>query len=539
MLAIAEPISIASVLPELLLVIGGCVALIVGLGRRVGLRESTQWICLVAIVAALAWARFGPAAGVADLDVVRGGLAFGGLAQFVRLSTLVLGLVILLVAWSEPTESERGEFFAMLLFSLTGLMLVGPAVNLVILFMAIELVSIPAYVMVTLSRRDARAVESGTKYFYLGAMSAAMTAFGFSYLYGVAGSATINSESIYRISSALQNPGSTEHALATVGVLLSIAGLLFKISAVPRHWYVADVYQGAASAVSGMLGFVPKFAGIVAILKIVSLTGWHTTSGGLFWMLWIVAALSMTVGNVLALRQTNIKRMLAFSGVAHAGYMLVGVLAGPGSDSIIGDGTAGVLYYAVIYGIANLGAFAVLGILRVRGQAAETLQDVAGLLRRSPTLALLMALVMLALMGLPPTTGFWGKMSLFGSGLAMSNDAPDALRGWVIGLVILAGLNSAIGAAYYLRVTAAVLLYENDQAAEPAPREAQYMGAMMCGVLTLIFTVYPTILLDAGFTATSDFRDQAMTFADKPVAVQVAAAADEPVPAPPPVLPAP
>jgi NADH-quinone oxidoreductase subunit N len=290
---------------------------------------------------------------------------------------------------------------------------------------------------------------------------------------------------------------------------------MFKIAAVPLHWYIADVYQGAASSVAGLLGFVPKLAGIVAILKVVSLTGWQTAIGGLFWMLWIVAALSMTVGNVLALRQTSIKRMLAFSGVAHAGYMLVGVMAGPGGEGVIGDGTAAVLYYVVVYGIANLGAFAILGLLEVRGKPAETLQDVAGLLRRSPGLALLMALAMLALMGLPPTTGFWGKVSLFGSGLALSNEAPDATRAWIIALVIIAGLNTAIGAAYYLRVTAAVLLYENDRPPEVAPRESQYMGAMMCGFLTLVFTVFPSILLNAGLSATGRLRNEAAAYVQR------------------------
>jgi len=263
--------------------------------------------------------------------------------------------------------------------------------------------------------------------------------------------------------------------------------------------------------VAGLLGFVPKLAGMVAILKIVSLTGhWRSLEGGVFWLLWIVAAVTMTVGNVLALRQTNVKRMLGYSGIAHSGYMLVGILAGPhGGGGLMGDGVAALLYYVVIYGIANLGAFAVLGLLRRRGEACETLRDIAGLLRRQPTMALLMSLAMLTLMGLPPTAGFWGKLSLFGSALTVSQDlSSSGYQSWLVALVIIGVLNSAVGVAYYLRVTAACLLYESDEPVEVAPREAQYMGAVACGFLLLIFMFYPNALLNSGRHGTDVFRDE-------------------------------
>jgi len=232
--------------------------------------------------------------------------------------------------------------------------------------------------------------------------------------------------------------------------------------------------------------------------------------GGVSWLLWIVAAVTMTVGNVLALRQTNVKRMLGYSGIAHSGYMLVGILAGPhGGGGLMGDGVAALLYYVVIYGIANLGAFAVLGLLRRRGEACETLRDIAGLLRRQPTMALLMSLAMLTLMGLPPTAGFWGKLSLFGSALTVSQDlSSSGYQSWLVALVIIGVLNSAVGVAYYLRVTAACLLYESDEPVEVAPREAQYMGAVACGFLLLIFMFYPNALLNSGRHGTDVFRDE-------------------------------
>jgi len=505
----AAPIAFPALVPEVILATGGCVVLILGQAAAASVRRSVQWLSLLTIVLAIFALR--SSAGWGGADAVGGsGLEIDRLANFVRIGTLIVGVLIVLVSWMQSNEGERGEFFAMLLLSLTGLMLVGSATNLVVLFLALELVSIPTYIMVVLSRPGPRALEGATKYFYLGAMSAAIMAFGFSYLYGVIGSATLDQAAIGRLSAALADPGAPEHAYATIGLLVSLVGLLFKIAAVPLHFYIADVYEGAASPVAGLLGFVPKLAGLVAIFRVITLTGWATTEGALFWFLWVVAVLSMTVGNVLALRQRNIKRMLAYSGIAHSGYMLVGVLAGPltggRADSIMGDGTGAVLYYVMIYGIANLGAFALLGLLRMRGRACETLRDVAGLLRYYPTVALLMSLAMFTLMGLPPTPGFWGKLSMFGSALAAAEGA--ARGGWIIALVIIAVLNSALAAAYYLRVIAAVLLYETDEPAEASPREAPLMGAMLCGFMLIAFAFYPNSLLRMGRDATGELRSE-------------------------------
>jgi NADH-quinone oxidoreductase subunit N len=221
----------------------------------------------------------------------------------------------------------------------------------------------------------------------------------------------------------------------------------------------------------------------------------------------------MTIGNVLALLQHNIKRMLAYSGVAHAGYMLVGLLIGPRfGDGLLGDGVAAMLYYAVIYGIANLGAFALLGMLRAAGQPCETLRDVAGLLRRQPGLAWLMALAMFTLMGLPPTAGFWGKVGLFGgalAGVAREVALTPYDRSLVL-LVVIGMLNTALAAAYYLRVIAAVLLYESDHPAEPVPEEAPRLGAVLCGFLLLLLAFYPAALWEPSRRATADLRGAAL-----------------------------
>ena len=491
------PVMLSQLLPELILILAGCALLLLGTASKEALRRCVPLAALGAVVIACMVLIFTtPEAGS-----IGGGLQIDGISGFVRNTTLIMAVLLILIGWTQPSLAERGEYFAMMLFSLAGLMLTSLCDNLIMLFLSLELVSIPTYVLVTLSRTSSRSLEAGTKYFYLGAMSAAIMAFGMSYLYGATGSASI-STSI----SAAMNPEHPAFAIASIGLVLTLAGLMFKIAAVPLHFYIADVYQGAAGPVAGFLGFVPKLAGFVAIFKIISLTEW-IPSDAMFWTLWIVAAMSMTVGNVLALMQTNIRRMLAYSGIAHSGYMLVAVLAGPGvgESGGIRDGFAAVLYYSVIYGIANLGAFAILALLRVRGRPAETLRDLAGLLRRSPGPALLMALIMFTLMGLPPTPGFWGKMSLFGSALSAAPNTP--YPGWMIGLVIVALVNSAVAAAYYLRVIAACLLYENDRPATTAPRELLRMGAAACGFLLLIFAFFPGILLKAGRDATRDYRD--------------------------------
>jgi len=507
------PISLTTVLPELLLVAVGCLVLLLGqTGER--WRRLMPWASLLGLVTALLLvlfqARWPEQWGMPRL--VGSGLAYASLAFFVRVSALELGIVLVLVNWSQARREERGEFLSMLIFSVTGLLLVGSADNLLILFLALELVSVPTYVMVVLGRAHPGALEAGTKYFFLGALAAAIMAYGFSFLYGVSGTAQLSDMST-RLPACLQQARTLACGLATAGLVLSLGGLLFKIAAVPLHFYVADVYQGAASPVAGLLGFVPKLAGLVAIIKIILLTGlWAAGNAAAFWLLWLVAVASMCVGNVLALRQTNIKRLLAYSGVAHAGYMLVGVLAGPlagasGGESrfgLMGDGVAAALYYVVVYGIANLGAFAVLGLLHVRGQPAETLRDVAGLLQRQPGLALLLALAMFTLMGLPPTPGFWGKLGLFGSALAASRAVADESQTWLVALVIIAVLNSALAAAYYLRVIAAVLIYENPQPAAALRREAPQIGALLCGFLLLIFMFFPGGLMTAGKEATRE-----------------------------------
>ncbi len=509
--------SASALLPEIILLIGGCVVLVLGQAGTERRRRLVPWVTLISVLASLAVTLL--ATRLIRLDrepwQTQNGLVCGSLAWFVRISALELGCLFTLVNWSAAQKRERGEFLAMMLFSLTGLLLVGLADNLLILFLGLELVGIPTYVLVVLGRQHPAALEAGTKYFYLGALATAVLGYGFSFLYGVSGTASLG-EMTDKLSWFLREPGDLKSGLALLGIVFSLGGLLFKIAAVPMHFYIADVYQGASNPVAGLLGFVPKLAGLVAILKLMPLTGqWQHGHGAAFGLLWVVATLSMGVGNLLALRQTNLKRLLAYSGVAHAGYLLVGVLAGPqagkalagGGVGLMGDGAAAALFYMVIYGLANLAAFAILELLRARGQACETLRDVAGLWRERPDLALLLALTMVTLMGLPPTAGFWGKLALFGSALVSGRLALfESHNAWTVSLVIIAVLNSVLGAAYYLRVIAALFLYENPAPPEVDRPPAQHLGAVLSGLLLVIFAFYPGGLMDGAKAATGELQ---------------------------------
>jgi NADH-quinone oxidoreductase subunit N len=380
----------------------------------------------------------------------------------------------------DPLRTNRAEYYAFFLFSLTGLMLVASADDLIWLFLALELTSLPTYIMVAISSARNRSREAGVKYFFLGALGAAIFLYGFALIYGGTGSTNLNT-----IAMAVQNGGINSVTMA--GMLLALVGLGFKIAAVPMHFYTADVYQGAASQVSAFLAFVPKAAGFLAILLLCATMGWNFSpqrpsglqdilSGGLVTvdptgsslpeavrlLLWVMAALTMTVGNVLAVQQTSVKRMLAYSSIAHSGYMLVGVIAGPGDGSFANSGISAVLFYLLSYGVMNLGVFAVLAAIERKpghdGEYREVdhIDDIKGMWQAHPAMGVCMTICSLSLLGLPPLLGFWGKLPLFSSGIAAGEYA----------LVVVLGLNSAIAAFYYLRLALAPYLDAREAATE-------------------------------------------------------------------------
>jgi NADH-quinone oxidoreductase subunit N len=288
-------------------------------------------------------------------------------------------------------------------------------------------------------------------------------------------------------------------------LLLVFAGLAFKVAAVPLHVYVADVYEGAASPVTGMLGFVPKFAGFVALVKIFAAFQWDLPAE-VSWMVWVIAAATMTAGNVLALLQKSVKRILAYSSIAHTGYMLIALLVGPvAGEGPMRDGVAALLFYIAIYGAMNLGAFAVLAAFNTRGGDVETLDDLAGIARRAPAASLALAICVFSLMGFPPTAGFLGKLYVFSS--AFSLDSTHPFQGPLVVLAVIGVVNSAIGAAYYLRIVSAAYVREEVDRLVPAGGAPVRWGLALCSIPLLAFFAWPGGLTTQARGATVALQD--------------------------------
>jgi NADH-quinone oxidoreductase subunit N len=523
---------IGGLLPEVILLIGGCVVLLAGSAGAArddapgGGGGLTGPLAFVAVLAALGvTVMMSPPTGKQALVP---GILITPLTHYVRLGGLFVGLLIIFCNLHVPTGRERAEYFSMLLFSLLGLLITAAANDLLVLFFAIELVSVPTYVLISLSREDRRASEAAIKYFFLGAFAAAIMLYGFSFLYGALGGQT-TLERVGPGASALATGAAAltgGSALVIVGLLLSLAGLFFKMAAVPFHAYAPDVYEGAASPVTGLLGFLPKFAGFVAAAKLLAVFRWDTVNlEVVYWLLWIVAALTMTVGNTVALLQTNVKRMLAYSSIAHSGYMIIGLLVGPalvGGDGLLGDGPmrdgiAAMLFYMVVYGTMNLGAFAVLSAVARRGEPVEELRDLEGLGVRQPVLALALAVCAFSLMGFPPTAGLLGKVYIFSSAFAVGDAHPFA-RPLVV-LAVIGVLNSAIGAAYYLRIVAACYTRAPDPASETRAIGGGGLrwGVAICAVAMLVLFALPNLLTrDAGLAAAALGDTPALVRADQP-----------------------
>ena len=279
-----------ALLPELTLMVAAVVCLFVGLSSTGHRRNIVGWLAFAAVaVAALVTIR-------TDDYTPISGLAIGSLALYVRLIVLLVGAVLIMVNWHQSDAEEIGEYISMILLSMSGVMLLASSNDLIVLFFALELVSVPTYVLVALSRKDIRAAEACGKYFFLGALAAAITAYGLSFLYGAAGTTTMmgGSDSI----AAKMLSGEIDSKFVMLGLLLTFGGLSFKIAAVPFHSYVGDVYQGAAAPLTAVLAFLPKLAGFIGLVKLMSLTNWEPTLT-MQWVIWIVAAATMTVGNVL------------------------------------------------------------------------------------------------------------------------------------------------------------------------------------------------------------------------------------------------
>jgi len=375
-------------------------------------------------------------------------------------------------------EIRSGEYYALILLGAVGMSLMSSAMELVLIFIALEISSISTYVLAGFRRRAAISSESSVKYFLLGSFATAFFLYGVALMFGATGSTNITV-----IGDAL-NSGNVS-VLADVGIALMFVGLGFKVAAAPFHIWTPDVYEGAPSPVVGFMSTAPKAAVFAVLLRIL----FEAHAPGRVWLIWIAAALSMTLGNIGALVQNNIKRLLAYSSIAHAGYLLVAFAALPH------DGIPSAMFYTASYAAMNVGAFAVVSHFGSAGERYVTLEDYAGLGRRSPLLAAALTIFLLSLIGIPLTGGFFAKFYVFTA----------ALEANLVGLTIIGVLNSAVAAYYYLRII--VVMYMREPREDvPLPRIPLGLGTALAASLaaTIYLGVLPGHVLEYASQSVAD-----------------------------------
>ena len=400
---------------------------------------------------------------------------------------VVIGVTIVVILSSyeymEVQEIRAGEYYGLILFGAVGMALMSSAVELVLIFIALEISSIATYILAGFRRRAAISSEASVKYFLLGSFATAFFLYGVAMMFGATGST-----SIARISASLSPfGGSGGPLLAYVGVALMFVGLGFKVAAAPFHVWTPDVYEGAPSPVVGFMSTGPKAAVFAVLIRVL----FQAHAPGRVWLMWVAAALSMSIGNIAALVQDNVKRLLAYSSIAHAGYVLVALAALPE------NGIPAAMFYTASYAAMNVGAFAVVGHFAGPGERKVTLEDYSGLGRRSPLLAAILTMFLLSLIGIPITGGFFAKFYVFSA----------ALQANLIGLTIIGVLNSAVASYYYLRIINSMYMREaRDEAPVPPITPGLGIALAICLAATVFLGVLPGRVLDYASRAATFVR---------------------------------
>jgi len=470
--ALNAPLDYLPAVPEMLLLGMACVVLLVDLF----LREEQRGVIFRLSQLSL----LGTAAAVLLVHDPLPRIIFGGTFVADRMSDL-LSVVILVVSLGvftlarrdlEARGIQRGEFYALGLFGVLGMLVMVCAASLLTLYLGLELMSLSLYAMVALERDSARATEAAMKYFVLGALASGMLLYGMSMLYGAAGTLDLH---------ALRNHGEwagSHDMVMAMGVVFVVAGLAFKVGAVPFHMWLPDVYQGAPTSVTLYISAAPKVAAFAMFIRLLA-DGLGAQVSDWSPMLMVLSVLSLAVGNVVAIAQSNVKRMLAYSAISHAGFLLLGILAGSSA------GYAASMFYAVTYALMALGGFGMVILLSRAGFEAERLDDFKGLNQRSPWLAAMMLLLMFSMAGVPPTVGFYAKLAVL--------DA--VIQQGMTWLAVVAVVFSVIGAFYYLRV---IKLMYFDEPEETAPLKAAVDGQVAVsasGLAVLGLGIFPGALM--------------------------------------------
>ncbi|MGH9536853.1 MAG: NADH-quinone oxidoreductase subunit N [Terriglobales bacterium] len=468
--ALPQGIEYVRILPEIILsLFGMAIMLIDPLVDERGSRQLIGWIALTGSLAAIAATLY---------QSHYPGTGFWGMVQvdsfsvFFHLVVTGVTAVVILTSYEymEVQQIRAGEYYGLILLGAVGMCLMSSAVELVLIFIALEISSISTYVLAGFRRRAAISSEASLKYFLLGSFATAFFLYGVALMFGATGSTSI------AVIGGVLRSGQIP-LLAYAGVALMFVGLGFKVAAAPFHVWTPDVYEGAPAPVVGFMSTAPKAAVFAVLLRIM----FEANAPGRVWLIWVAAALSMTLGNVGALVQQNVKRLLAYSSIAHAGYLLVAFAALPD------NGIPAAMFYTASYAAMNVGAFAVVSHFAGAGERRVTLDDYAGLGRRSPLLAATLTIFLLSLIGIPMTGGFFAKFYVFSA----------ALQANLVGLTIIGVLNSAVGAYYYLRIIVMMYMREARDDTPVAPVSASLGTALAISVVaTLYLGILPGRVLE-------------------------------------------
>jgi NADH-quinone oxidoreductase subunit N len=468
-----------TVLPLTILIAWACVLLLVDLF----IPKDRKWITALLAAVGLAFTL-----GFTITQIGRESTGFNGMvvldgfSTFINVLLLVSGLLGISLAYGYVKRMgiERGEYYTLLLFSVTGMMLMAQAADLIIVFLSLELLSIPLYVLAAFARPNLQSEEAGVKYFLLGAFATGFVVYGTALVFGATGTTSFSG-----IFTAASNE--TPSLLLTIGAALLLVGFGFKVAAVPFHMWTPDVYQGSPTAVTAFMSSGAKIAGFAALLRVFS-TAFPALSVDITNILWVLAALTMIVGNLTAISQTNIKRMLAYSSIAHAGYILMAFVP-YGNKDVMPISVAAGLFYLVTYAVTNFGTWAVvIALEKAEGKGLE-IADYAGVARKYPALAAAMTVFMLSFIGFPPTLGMVGKFYLFRAVIA----------GGYPGLAIIGVLTSLVSAYYYLRVVVNMYMREGD----PTVEQESWLSftMMVTAVATVALSFVPQWLFLLASTA--------------------------------------
>ncbi|GLI25406.1 MULTISPECIES: NADH-quinone oxidoreductase subunit NuoN [Xanthobacter] len=464
---------LGAVLPELVLAVSAIVLILIGAFRGEGSANLVTGLAIAVLAAAGVLVLLQPGT---EVSAFNGSLVIDPFGRFMKVLVSIGALVSLIMSvdWQAREKQAKFEYAVLVVIATLGMFMLVSAGDLIALYLGLELMSLSLYVVAAINRDSVRSTEAGLKYFVLGALSSGMLLYGASLIYGFTGSVNF-----LQIAAVAKEP-----SIGLIfGLVFLVAGLCFKVSAVPFHMWTPDVYEGAPTPVTAFFASAPKVAGMAIFVRVLIEAFPHVSHQ---WqqIVAFVSLASMVLGAFAAIGQRNIKRLLAYSSIGHMGFALVGLAAGTA------EGVRGVLVYMAIYLMMTLGTFACVLTMRRKGQAVETVDDLAGLARRNPLMALMLGALMFSLAGIPPLAGFLAKYYVFVA----------AIQAGLYGLSVVGVLASVVGAFYYLRIVKIMYFDEPVDAFDPMPTELKAVLAVS-GLFTIFYFVYPAPLIEAASAA--------------------------------------